>query len=1578
MKKTFKFGLAIILVISSLLIFGMMAMAETDTVTVVNSGNLGTKIDYDTETKTMTFTYTGDKNAWYELQPVVATTSDSTNKVYVYDTEVQSFIDQYRDEVEHVEMGFFKKIQLIDLYENGTGTLIGCAELFQGMSALKSIHFAANQRITIGQGAALESGGVFADCPLLETVWFGDDANKIEGCVNFTGSNITNDDNYKDRNNLAKNLFRDCASIESVIYTENPYEFTILSTTFDGCASLKEVTIGSNITTIAEDAFTNTGVLKINAPEGSAAANVVIPSLLERIEAYKANNEPVNEGYCGVTQTVDGVLGSYDSNIKWEIYNLGTSDAPYYTIYFYIDSTSSNTASTTITSFANIAYADAGYAKDKYISSDGYVTGGWATDYGSGKYHRWHSTAVPATSISAIVIGEGITKLTYSRGTFSGMTGVNTVECPITFKEMQGAQFKGCSSLETLYTRGVNNPEIGTLNFSNFSTLPLGFKYDKAYYGFAGLKSVKNYIFKSSYSNITAEPSPCTFYDNESLVSITLPEGVTAISTEMFTNCTSLKEVNLPSTTKKIVAKGFSNCPALEKVAFADGNGVTIAADSTATAATGKPGATAALNKNAFNNCPALHTIMAPYGSDAWNFAYEHGFSSEHMYVSSVNHFGRNIIDPETHHFSITDTGYSPSTTWRQYDEDEAELLAFLEPYRSGVLTASVAKFGKVVAQAGAKSIFEDMINLTEVQFAANQRFASAGSLDNKEANQHGLFKGCSALKTVWLGDASLKKENVIDLSRINIASPDQDNSGNLLYYMFSGCSSIEKVIIPELTSYYKNGNLIKPKIWSSTFVGCTSLKSFNIPLGIGTIENGAFADCTALEYIEFFAPASLVKASTFTGTNNGLVLKVQSYDAANTINGTLIDAGISQGSVRAFYKNGISIDGYQVRETGDNGLRTVFSLNINAFNGYELVECGTLTAVAEKWSEYSETFGEDDSILLYDGEKYVTADEMIVKTPIYSGGEYVGNYRATDTGAAFSVTVVRFKNEAQYKAEVICCGYEIWKQGDEYFVYYTREEDESYRTNSLYKTTLGMLSERAIEIKSGNNPVYNTLMECEKEEFIPQENIKGYFFADPLDPSKKIALYLTDSATEIELTDIGFDLSEKHGISSMVFGKNVRFDLPLIDDYWQEHIDSQLAILPAGKSFIAVTDYHYELDSTRNAGKSAELMKYVSELAGIDTVINLGDSYTGEATHAEALEALELAMDEKFYKYFGDTGLFAVGNHDSNITSARGADDSNSYTYKADLLLTDTEIYERTVKNLEENENVVFNQALIDLINSDEIKNQVKALSLNTTAEDVADATVPVLFGNVDYSAEQMHKFLLDWAKLHYAYYDHENEIVNIVINTGALTITDFYTLNYELWETNAVQYDFINSIFLDVAENYPTYDIVVSGHMFYSGTPIIGTNQSSGLLKMFSAFEGGEAVTVSYIGNNDLSKHLFGNVSSKTYDYSKTDYQGQIICVSGHCHFDLATISTTSAVNAEYSDDAALASNSVLCLMLNQDNIEENNTSDNDMGTQATVLGTITEQSFTIYTITEDNTLVATRIGANSGWLQKTYNLG
>ena len=690
----------------------------------------------------------------------------------------------------------------------------------------------------------------------------------------------------------------------------------------------------------------------------------------------------------------------------------------------------------------------------------------------------------------------------------------------------------------------------------------------------------------------------------------------------------------------------------------------------------------------------------------------------------------------------------------------------------------------------------------------------------------------------------------------------------------------------------------------------------------------------------------------------------------------------------------GLSIAGYQVRETGYNGLRTRFIFSENASLNHELVEVGSIVATAENFAKYDQSFDGSNSILKYVDGEFVTPSKNVVKTAIYRDGKIVGNHAKTENGFTFSVTVTNFQGEDQFKAEIVNCGYEIWKTSDgSYYVAFTREETEGYESNSLYKTTLSMLCSGTITIENSDNPIYNVLMECDHETFAPHANVDGYLFPDPLADGKFVALYIADSNEKISLESAGLGKYIAR-VSDTVFSKNLSLELPKIDDYWAEHIKEQLATLPEGKSFIAITDTHYESGSNDNAGKSADLMQYVRKMTGIEKVINLGDPFHQENTYEGAMEQLSRSMETKFFDYFGEDGMYAIGNHDSNVTMARSAEDKDidpdGKNYKMDLILTDKDIYDNSFAHIEEggknNKNIVYDEKLLSIIDDMYKAKEIPAFVLENVAPEDAENN---MFGNVNYSADEMYANLVSWAKMHYAYYDHESKICYIVLNTGGLTVTDFATLGGERWFFHPSQYEFIKTIFNQISKLYSDYDVVIAGHMLYDYSYYDRTGDTSfnsSLFKMLSAFEAGTSVSFTAKGNNELSGKLFGcedNATSRTlnYDFSDRKFTGEVICITGHSHIDLDLVSQTK--NGKYYQSVPygevennLSDNAVQLILLNQDNYKDSK-SDWEPNSQDMVLGTITEHSFTIFTITDDNTLVATRIGANDGNKQKTYKL-
>lgn len=57
-----------------------------------------------------------------------------------------------------------------------------------------------------------------------------------------------------------------------------------------------------------------------------------------------------------------------------------------------------------------------------------------------------------------------------------------------------------------------------------------------------------------------------TGFTSESLIKVTVPEGITTIQSNAFSGCKALKKVELPETLEKIESSAFSDCTSLEQI----------------------------------------------------------------------------------------------------------------------------------------------------------------------------------------------------------------------------------------------------------------------------------------------------------------------------------------------------------------------------------------------------------------------------------------------------------------------------------------------------------------------------------------------------------------------------------------------------------------------------------------------------------------------------------------------------------------------------------------------------------------------------------------------------------------------------------------------------------------------------------------------------------------------------------------------------------------------------------------------------------------------------------------------------
>lgn len=151
----------------------------------------------------------------------------------------------------------------------------------------------------------------------------------------------------------------------------------------------------------------------------------------------------------------------------------------------------------------------------------------------------------------------------------------------LTYTTLSNYEIAVYSSINSAYKDLVIPGEIRYY----FDEMPVNHIYDNAF---------KN----SKYKTITLPSSikgigNTAFQACSNLESITIPEGVTAVSYGMCYECPVLKTVNLPSTLTTIDEFAFQSCPKLD---------ITI------------PASVTSIGKNAFANCVAIRKVDVPEG----------------------------------------------------------------------------------------------------------------------------------------------------------------------------------------------------------------------------------------------------------------------------------------------------------------------------------------------------------------------------------------------------------------------------------------------------------------------------------------------------------------------------------------------------------------------------------------------------------------------------------------------------------------------------------------------------------------------------------------------------------------------------------------------------------------------------------------------------------------------------------------------------------------------------------------------------------------------------------------------------
>ncbi len=422
---------------------------------------------------------------------------------------------------------------------------------------------------------------------------------------------------------------------------------------------------------------------------------------------------------------------------------------------------------------------------------------------------------------------------------FYHMDNLKNVEFSKGIKKISYSAFEECPKLKAVYFNGtvedylsIQFEEMGnpccnkaSLYFQNqllvTITIPDTFTSINNY-AFNGVTSIKKVALPETITSIGEK----AFEGNSSLSEINFPSSLTQIGDFAFKGCTSLVSVDIKGSLYSIPVSCFENCYLLESVLL--------------------PTDIKEIESNAFKSCYKLSSISLPehlttIGSSAFerctslpDIPFPESLvtisSSAFSYCSKLSNlsFKKNLTSIQDGAFS----GCSNVQSITMENENtiyEAKNNTLVEKNTKRVVLGcqnSILEEG--IVAIGSQAFFS-CFSLKEIEFP-----------DSLVTIENYAFSNCTGLKKISFG------KNLLSIGR---------NS-------FTGASGIEEILVDEQNSVYSaNGNCLLSKDGQSLFYGC---KKSVIPSSVKTIEEDAFYFCSNLKSIDIPGNVTSIKERAF------------------------------------------------------------------------------------------------------------------------------------------------------------------------------------------------------------------------------------------------------------------------------------------------------------------------------------------------------------------------------------------------------------------------------------------------------------------------------------------------------------------------------------------------------------------------------------------------------------------------------------------------------------------------------------------------------------------------------------------
>lgn len=792
-------------------------------------------------------------------------------------------------------------LSTVEISDNVNG--IG-AHAFSGCSNLVSVN--------IPSGVTHIQDYTFYGCSSLTSIDISEKITRIGdhafyGCSSLASINIPSA-------TIGSYAFSGCKSLTSV---KIPSGASLGQYAFEGCtgtlsvdcnipasgfrdSDFSKVEIGSNVTSIGNDAFTNcTSLASLVIADGSRKLSLgykTNPSNSKSFYSLFADC-PITTLYLGrdlsysicYNNDIDSYYGTpFEQNPMLTTVEIGNSVTSIGRLLFNeCSNLESLTISSSVTNYGITPFV--GCTGTVYVNGNVPAATVIISDYVSGAFEK--------SLFENVVFGEGVTSI--GNNVFFDCPNLKSVSFPNGLTQIGTKAFYGCTGL-------------GTLNLPNSLT-----RIDE--YAFSHCSSLTSLSIPGSLTTIkNATFSGCT-----SLDSLFIQDGITQIGSSAFSNCSGLKVTSIPSSVTSITKGAFSGCtgklllncniPSVSTASarwFADakfdaleiGKDVTTIGDYafyqwTDLTSLSISNSVTNIGNNAFNSCTALSSVSIADGSTPLTLGYKSNPSS----LNSSYFYGLFSDCPLATLYLGRDLKYSTHS----YDN----YTGYGSPFEKRNKLTKI-QIGNHVTSIG-NYAFMGCSGLTSINIPSSVTSIGSSAFDGCSAMMSlsipssvtsigaSAFKGCGGTLSINCNVPS-STEGCFYGSNFNAVEIGQDvtSIGN---NAFAACTSLTSLIIDDnskaLTFGYQNNpsnssynyglfhdcplaelqlgrNLSYPAS-TSPFKGCNKLTSVEIGETVTSIGEKAFENCSGLATLTIPGNVTSIGNNAFNGCSSLTTLSI-------------------------------------------------------------------------------------------------------------------------------------------------------------------------------------------------------------------------------------------------------------------------------------------------------------------------------------------------------------------------------------------------------------------------------------------------------------------------------------------------------------------------------------------------------------------------------------------------------------------------------------------------------------------------------------------------------------------------------